>query len=110
MSGQKKSPHAIDSKIFASIPGRGLGFVFVPADFLEIGKRAADDVALHQLARQGTIRRLARGVYDFPQEHPVFGLFAPSAEAVARSPACRTYDDRGDVEWMWGGRHDNMTD
>lgn len=89
MSGRKKSPQAIDSRIVAAIQSRGRGSVFVPADFLDIGSREAVDVALHRLARQGTIRRLARGVYDFPKEHPALGLLAPSAEAVARALAGR---------------------
>jgi hypothetical protein len=63
--------------------------VFVPSDFLDLGSREAVDLALHRLARKGTIRRLARGVYDFPKEHPVLGLLAPSAEAVARALAGR---------------------
>jgi hypothetical protein len=87
--GRKKSPQAIDSRIVAAIHGRGRGTVFVPADFLNIGSREAVDVALHRLARQGTIRRLARGVYDFPKEHPVLGPLAPSAEDIARALAGR---------------------
>lgn len=74
MSGRKESPQAIDSRIVAAIHSRGRGSVFVPADFLDIGSREAADVALHRLVRQGTIRRLARGVYDFPKEHPTLGL------------------------------------
>jgi predicted transcriptional regulator of viral defense system len=89
MIGRKKSPQAIDSRILASIHGRGRGSVFVPSDFLDIGSRKAVDVALHRLTRQGTIRRLARGVYDFPKEHPILGQLAPSAEAVARALAGR---------------------
>jgi hypothetical protein len=89
MSGRKKSPQAIDSRIVAAIRSGGHGSVFVPADFLDIGSREAIDVALHRLARQGIIRRLARGVYDFPKEHPVLGPLAPSAEAVARALAGR---------------------
>lgn len=89
MNGRKKSPQAIDSRIVAAIRGRGRGSVFVPADFLDIGSREAVDVALHRLARQGTFRRLARGVYDFPKEHPVLGLLSPSAEAVAQALAGR---------------------
>jgi hypothetical protein len=89
MIGRKKSPQAIDSRIVAAIHRRGRGSVFVPADFLDIGSREAVDVSLHRLARQGTIRRLARGVYDFPKEHPVLGLLAPSAEAVAQALAGR---------------------
>src|SRR5262245_51567123 len=89
MSGRRKSPQAVDSRIVAAIRSRGRGSVFVPADFLDIGSREAVDVALHRLARQGTIRRLARGVYDFPKEHPVLGPLAPPAEAVARALAGR---------------------
>jgi hypothetical protein len=89
MSGRKKSPQAIDSRIIASIHGRGRGSVFVPADFLDIGSREAVDVALHRLARQRTIRRLARGVYDFPKKHPVLGPLSPSAEDIARALAGR---------------------
>jgi hypothetical protein len=63
--------------------------VFVSADFLGLGSREAVDIALHRLARKGTIRRLARGVYDFPKEHPVLGSLQPSAEAVARVLAGR---------------------
>lgn len=89
MSGRKRSPQAIDARVLATIHGRGRGSVFVPADFLGIGSREAVDLALHRLARKGTIRRLARGVYDFPKEHPVLGPLTPSAEAVARALAGR---------------------
>ncbi len=75
--------------ILATIHGRGRGSAFVPADFLNIGSREAVDVALHRLVRKGTIRRLARGLYDFPKEHPVLGPLTPSAEAVARALAAR---------------------
>jgi hypothetical protein len=54
-----------------------------------LGSREAVDIALHRLAREGTIRRLARGVYDFPKEHPVLGVLQPSVEAVARALAGR---------------------
>src|SRR4051812_45495169 len=85
----RKKPQSIDSRILAAIHGRGYGSVFVPADFLAIGSREAVDVALHRLARKGTIRRLARGLYDFPKQHPVLGPLSPSAETVARALAGR---------------------
>lgn len=85
----KKNPQSIDSRLLAAIHGRGRGSVFVPADFLDLGSREAIDIALHRLARKGTIRRLARGVYDFPKQHPVLGPLSPSADAVARALAGR---------------------
>src|SRR5271170_7396944 len=89
MNARRKSPQAIDTRILATIHGRGRGSVFVPADFLALGSREAVDIALHRLARKGTIRRLARGVYDFPKTHPVLGPLSPSAEAVAKALAGR---------------------
>jgi len=85
----RKTTQSIDSQILARIHWRGRGSVFVPGDFLDLGSREAVDLALHRLARKGTIRRLARGVYDFPKEHPVLGLLLPSADAVARALAGR---------------------
>ena len=35
------------------------------------------------------IRRLARGLYDYPKEHPVLGPLDPSAETIARALAGR---------------------
>src|SRR5580698_7824194 len=87
--GAKKLTQSIDSRILATIRGRGRGSVFVPADFLDLGSREAIDIALHRLARKGTVRRLARGLYDFPKQHPVLGLLSPSAQVVARALAGR---------------------
>src|ERR1700676_3793516 len=89
MTGRRKTTQSIDSRILARIHGCGRGAVFVPGDFLDLGSREAVDLVLHRLTRKGTIRRLARGVYDFPKEHPVLGLLAPSADAVAHALAGR---------------------
>src|SRR5580658_6489616 len=80
---------SIDSQVLTAIRARGRGSVFVPADFLEIGSREAIDITLHRLAKKGTIRRLARGMYDFPKDHPVLGRLSPSAEALAEAMAGR---------------------
>jgi hypothetical protein len=89
MSSKRKTTQSIDSKILATVQSGGRGSVFVPADFLEIGSREAVDIVLHRLTRKGTIRRLARGVYDFPKEHPVLGPLSPSADVVAKALAGR---------------------
>ena len=41
-------------------------------------------VALGRLTKQGAIRRLARGLYDYPKEHPKLGLLTPSPDDIAR--------------------------
>ena len=68
---------------------RGCGSVLVPGDFFDLGSRQAVDLVLHRLARKGTIRRLARGVYDYPKQHPVLGPLSPPADVIARALAGR---------------------
>jgi Family of unknown function (DUF6088) len=89
MAGTRKTTQSIYSQILARIHVHGRGSVFVPGDFLDLGSREAVDLALHRLGRKGTIRRLARGVYDFPKEHRVLGRLSPSADTVARALAGR---------------------
>jgi len=86
---RKKSPNSIDAQILAAVRAKGQGAVFAPADLLELGSRTAVDVALHRLVEQGAIRRLARGVYDVPREHPTLGPLLPSPDAVAKALAGR---------------------
>src|SRR5262245_14325576 len=80
---------SVPDQIRARIQAAGPGSVHVPADFLNLGSRAAVDQALTRLTRAGTLRRLARGVYDWPSQHPRLGLLSPSlprvAAAIARS-------------------------
>src|SRR6266567_9084283 len=89
MTDTRKTTQSIDSRILARIHGRGRGSVFVPSDFLDLGSREAIDLVLHRLARKGTIRRLARGVYDLPKQHAVLGPLSPSADTIARALAGR---------------------
>ena len=84
-----KSPQSIESAILKRIRRRGHGSILVPSDFIDLGSRQAVDLSLHRMAKAGSIRRLARGVYDFPERHPVLGLLSPSAEAVAKAIAGR---------------------
>ena len=89
MKAIAKPTQAVESKILASIKQRGRGAVFLPTDFLDFGSREAIDIALHRLHRKKIIRRLARGLYDYPREHLVLGLLSPSAETVAQALAGR---------------------
>ncbi len=42
-------------------------------------------MALTRLTRKGIIRQLARGLYDYPIEHPTLGRIPPSADAIAKA-------------------------
>lgn len=74
---------------------RHRGNVFTPKDFLDLGSRAAVDQALSRLARSGTIRRLRRGLYDYPKVSPRLGALsavpADVAKAIARTTKSRVW-------------------
>ena len=76
---------SIDSKILSRIYGRGKGCVVTPGDFLDLGSRQAVDLALHRLAKKGTLRRLARGLYDYPRIDPELGLLSPTIDTIVKA-------------------------
>jgi hypothetical protein len=63
------------------------GSVWSPKDFTDLGTRAAVDQALRRLSLSGRIRRVARGLYDYPHASPLVGNRAPRADAVAKAAA-----------------------
>ncbi len=89
MSTSTHKPQTVDGQILRRIYGAGRGSVFTPTQFLDLGTRDAVDKTLSRLAKTGTIRRLSRGVYDYPKIHPVLGKLTPSAEEIAKSLAER---------------------
>ena len=76
---------SIDSKILSRIYGRGKGSVVTPGAFLDLGSRQAIDLVLHRLAKKGTLRRLARGLYDYPRTDPDLGLLSPTTDAIVKA-------------------------
>jgi len=84
-----KHPSSTETKVLARIKGRGRGWVFTPGHLVELGTRDAIASTLKRLKADGVIRQLARGLYDYPEEHSVLGTIAPSADAVARALVAR---------------------
>lgn len=84
--------------IVASVPDRvmkrvrasGRGSVFTPSDFLTVATRPSVDQALSRLVKGGQLRRLARGLYDFPKLHPKLGPLSPAPDDVAKALARET--------------------
>jgi hypothetical protein len=74
-------------KILDRAKAVGSGSALTPKAFADLGTRAAVDQALSRLARAGKIRRISRGVYDVPKNHPTFGPLSPNPDAVARAIA-----------------------
>ena len=80
-----KHIQSIDKQILSRIIGRGRGCVFTPADFVDLASRNTVDKILSRSAKVGTIRQLARGLYDYPRSHPSLGLIPPSTDDIAKA-------------------------
>ena len=76
---------SIDNKVVNRIYGKKRGWVFTPMHFLDLGSRMAVDQALGRLTKSGTIRRLSRGLYDYPAQHPDFGDLPPNYDRIAQA-------------------------
>ena len=67
------------------------GELVFPKDFRGKGSDSAIKKTLSRLNKEGTIKRLAHGIYVFPETDPLFGEILPSAETVAESIAKREH-------------------
>ena len=92
MKTARRPTRSTATRVLARIRRKGPGSVFVPSDFLDLdsASREAVDAALGRLVDSGTLRRIARGVYDYPKLHPRFGPRTPAPDAVARAVARST--------------------
>jgi hypothetical protein len=62
--------------------------VFSPRDFVDIGGRSTIDSTLHRLEHKGTIRRVIRGIYDYPRFSDLLNQpLSPDIDEVAQSVA-----------------------
>jgi hypothetical protein len=84
-----KHPSSTDSKVLDRIRGHGRGWVFTPAHMADLGSRNAVASALKRFKADGIVRQLARGLYDYPNQDPVLGVVAPSADAIANALVVR---------------------
>lgn len=66
------------------ISGHGRGWAFSPSDLTGRFSRQQTDNLLSELVRQGRIRRLARGIYDYPRySDPLRKELGPDINQVA---------------------------
>tara|TARA_R110000850_G_scaffold73647_38_gene161704 strand:+ start:5965 stop:6711 length:747 start_codon:yes stop_codon:yes gene_type:complete len=56
----------IENQIVSRIYGSGRGWAFSQKDFAALGDPASIDRTLSRMAQKGTIRRVMRGLYDYP--------------------------------------------
>ncbi len=78
------------ASVLKRIRVHGRGWVFTPSDFRDLGTNAAVTQALSRLSQEQTIRRLARGLYDYARVHEKLGTLAPNPDQVAEALAAST--------------------
>jgi Family of unknown function (DUF6088) len=78
----------IENKIVSRIYGNGRGWTFSQKDFADLAARSTTDWALHRLQGSGTIRRVLRGLYDYPRFSEFLQVeLSPSLDSVAQALA-----------------------
>lgn len=75
---------SIKSQILAEIEKHGRGWTFSPADFATEYARREIDESFSTLAAEGHIRRIMRGIYDYPMRSELLAReIAPDIQKVA---------------------------
>ena len=88
----------IAGKVISRIYGHGRGWVFIASDFSDIANPTTIWSVLSRIVEKGEIRRLLRGVYDYPAEGKLLNELSPPdpykiAQAIARSHGWTTLPD-----------------
>jgi hypothetical protein len=81
-------PQYIARQIATRIYRKGRGGVFTAKDFFDLAGEKSAYMTLDRLAQKGTIRRLLRGVYEYPAYSKLLnGPASPDPDAIARAIA-----------------------
>ena len=81
-ASMKKS---VKDKILAKIAKHGRGWIFSAQDFMPEFKRYEIDMSLKTLSDKGNIRKICRGIYDYPPYSVLLNLpAAPDLYGVAK--------------------------
>ncbi|MDF3129464.1 DUF6088 family protein [Kiritimatiellaeota bacterium B1221] len=79
---------SVENKVISRIYGNQRGWSFSKNDFLDLGGDDLVRKALSQLEKKGTLRRVLRGLYDYPKISSLTGdVMGPDLDQVARALA-----------------------
>lgn len=79
--------HSVEVAVKNRITEHGPGWCFTPMHFADLGSDVSIRKALSQLEKQKFIRRLAQGLYDYPEKHDTLGVIPPDLNEVAKAIA-----------------------
>ena len=83
---------AMADKIMKRVRAKGRGGGFTPKHFIDFGTLGSVDMALSRLAQAGEIRRIGRGLYDYPRLHDKLGALTPDADMIAQAVSAQSGD------------------
>ncbi len=79
---------SVQDKVAERLRRKGTGWVFSKTDFAGLGSDGAIRLALVRLEQRGTIRRILRGLYDYPRFSQLLGQrMGPDLDEVAQAIA-----------------------
>lgn len=79
---------SLEKKVLERAYQRGRGWAFSQSDLVDLATRDAIDKALARLAEKSAIRRIQRGLYDYPRRSELLGEpMGPDIHQVARALA-----------------------
>ena len=87
-----KNPAPMTDRIMKRVRSKGRGWVFTPRHFVDFGTRGAIDMALSRLAKADVIRRIGRGLYDYPRQHARLGALSPDTDSLADALSTQSGD------------------
>ncbi len=80
---------SLHDKLLRRIRANGASWSFTPSDFADAGDPRSVGMVLTRLMRKGVIRRVRRGVYEIPHQHPLIGTVGAGADAITDAIARR---------------------
>lgn len=80
-----KHSESIDRKVLNRIHSHGRGWVFTPTHFDDLSGTSTLTTILKRHCDSGKIRKLARGLYDYPKVDPQLGPLLPTTDDIAKA-------------------------
>lgn len=80
---------SIHNRLLTTILKTKKGKLIFPSDFKNIAGTTAVRQTLSRLTKSNVLKRLAHGIYLYPQEDPILGTLYPSTDVIAQAIARR---------------------